>query len=310
MSSTANVDLVGDIGAPAKRTIYVPLDSCEWRNTGDPSSNETTLRGHAAVFNSMSEDLGGFREIIEPGFFRAALRKSPDVRLLFNHDPNYVMARTASGTLELREDNRGLHVFATIDKRITWTKDLRTSMQRGDIDQMSFAFTLGEDGDDWAVTDDGTIVRTLRADGADQIFDASVVTYPAYKATEVSMRSVLDEAIENGRVIASEVDVSDVEAATGVRCHHCGDRALTITGLGPVCDDCSYRLLPGESDTTDVASDVELRVGESVDDVAPEDEEQAGESELDVLQDLRVASRDAVAEDMRAYLRLLQELSK
>jgi HK97 family phage prohead protease len=156
----------------------------------------------------MSEDLGGFREIIEPGFFRAALRRKPDVRLLFNHNENYVLGRTASGTLELREDNRGLHVFGTVDKTIGWVSDLRKSMQRGDIDQMSFAFTLTEGGDDWAVSEDGTVVRTLRADGAADLFDASVVTYPAYKSTEVSMRSVLDDAIHNGRLPVTEAEAT------------------------------------------------------------------------------------------------------
>jgi HK97 family phage prohead protease len=122
------------------------------------------------------------------------------VRLLFNHDPNFVMGRTAAGTLELREDNRGLHVFARVDKTIGWVNDLRTSMQRGDVDQMSFAFTVREGGDDWAVTEDESVIRTLMPDGAEQLFDVSVVTYPAYKATEVSMRSVLEDAVARGRL--------------------------------------------------------------------------------------------------------------
>ncbi len=274
---------------PGKRTLVVPLDGIEWRSAGDPSSNETTLRGHAAVFNSMSEDLGGFREIIEPGFFRAALRKSPDVRLLFNHDPNYVMARTASQTLDLREDQRGLHVFAAVDKRISWTKDLRTSMLRGDIDQMSFAFTIGEGGDDWAVAEDGTVVRTLRADGADQLFDVSVVTYPAYRATEVSMRSVLDDAIERGRItIPAELREEEVSPE---------DDGPAVTPEDPA----------GESEATDVAP--EEPVGES-DTTGVAQAEPAGEPETNALNTLRTDSRDAVKAEKTAYLRLLREMSK
>jgi len=202
MSSTAHAaPQAAAFDAPQTREIHVPIDMCEWRDSGDPEKpNETTLRGHAAVFNSLSDDLGGFRELIAPGFFRAALRKQPDVRLLYNHDPNFVLARTASGTLELREDQRGLHVFARVDKSIGWVADLRTTMQRGDVDQMSFAFTVADGGDDWAVTEDDNVVRTLLPDGAAQIFDASVVTYPAYRATEVSMRSVLEDAIASGRL--------------------------------------------------------------------------------------------------------------
>lgn len=184
-------------GSVLRRALTVPFTDVEWRESGNGS--DFTVQGHAAVFNSLSDDLGGFRELIEPGAFRAALRKQPDVRLLHNHDPNYVMARTASGTLELREDATGLHVWAKVAP-LTWVMDLRESMQRGDIDQMSFAFTLSEGGDDWAVTEDGQIVRTIRADGVDELYDVSIVTYPAYRATDVSMRSVLVEAARNGRL--------------------------------------------------------------------------------------------------------------
>jgi HK97 family phage prohead protease len=184
-----------------RRAVTFPLDMCEWRDSGDPDRrNETTLRGHAAIFNSLSDDLGGFKELIAPGAFRAALRKDPDVRLLVNHDPNYVMARTASGTLELREDGTGLHVFARVERSISWVEDLRTSMRRGDIDQMSFAFTLEDDGDEWAVTDDGQAIRTIQPDGVKDIFDASVVAFPAYEHTSVDMRSVLNAAVDAGKL--------------------------------------------------------------------------------------------------------------
>lgn len=182
------------------RNLVVALSDVEWRDAGDPErKGETTLRGHAAVFNSLSEDLGGFREIIEPGFFREALRRQPDVRLLVNHD-GLPLARTRSGTLELREDQRGLHVFARLDKNDPDVIRLRGKMQRGDVDQMSFAFTLRDDADSWELAEDGGVVRTLRADGADDLLDVSVVTYPAYQATDVSMRSVLQDAISRGRL--------------------------------------------------------------------------------------------------------------
>lgn len=201
-----------------RHALTFTLDNVEWRDSGDPDrKHETTLRGHAAVFNKLSDDLGGFRELLEPGAFRAALRKQPDVRLLFNHDPNFVLARTASGSLELREDTEGLHVFARVDRRISWVEDLRTSMLRGDVDQMSFAFNIGEDGDDWA-TADGDVIRTIRQDGVSDLFDVSVVVYPAYPQTSVNMRSLLDQAIEEGRVpgIAPEIKVGSDAASPEV----------------------------------------------------------------------------------------------
>jgi HK97 family phage prohead protease len=172
--------------APAHELRLLTLEDVEWRDAGD---SDYTLRGHAAVFNRLSEDLGGFREIIEPGFFRAALRRSPDVRALLNHDSNFVLARTASGTLELSEDTTGLRIAARV-AHTSYATDLRLAMQRGDVDQMSFAFSLREGGDDWAVAEDGTVVRTLRADGADQLYDVSVATYPAYEQTDAAMRDL------------------------------------------------------------------------------------------------------------------------
>src|SRR5262245_23974176 len=202
---------------PQKRELRFPM---ALERNGNP--DEITLRGHAAVFNSLSEGVGGFRENIEPAFFRAALRRKPDVRLLINHD-GLPLARTSSGTLELREDDRGLHVFARLDAGDPDVASLRRKMHRGDIDQMSFAFTLREDGDDWEVMDDDdSVIRTLRADGANEIFDVSVVTFPAYRATDVSMRSVLQDAISRGRVpvtlgqaLALGEDSEDVAPFTG-----------------------------------------------------------------------------------------------
>jgi uncharacterized protein len=198
--------------APELRLVPHRGHRTEWRDAG---GGHYDLTGHAAVFNQPSHDLGGFREIIEPGFFRAALRKTPDVRLLVNHDPTLVLARTASGTLRLREDDVGLQVGADVAPT-TYATDLRTAMQRGDVDQMSFAFSLADGGDDWAIAEDGTVVRTLRAEGADELFDVSVVTYPAYEDSEASIRAlatryaspeaILLRARELGRLTGPAVD--------------------------------------------------------------------------------------------------------
>jgi hypothetical protein len=99
-------------------------------------------------------------------------------------------------------------------------------MQRGDIDQMSFAFTLTDEGDDWAIADDGTVIRTLRADGADELFDTSVVTFPAYRATNVDMRSQLESAITLGRLPELVEAVPIVELAAA------GDGSASQENLG------------------------------------------------------------------------------
>ncbi len=145
------------------------------------------IRGYAAVFNSETLIGGkswGFREQIAPGAFAEALKIS-DVRALFNHDEDLVLGRTKSGTLRLFEDERGLRV--EIDPPDTQdARDLITKMQRGDIDQMSFAFTMEGGAQAW--DESGEIpLRTIQKVG--ELMDVSLVTYPAYPDTEAAARS-------------------------------------------------------------------------------------------------------------------------
>ena len=128
--------------------------------------------GHASVYNTMSEDLGGFREIIAPGAFDNVLEN--DVRALINHDGNLILARTTSGTLALSTDEKGLRYEFEMPET-SYGKDLAVSMKRGDITQCSFAFTVADDS--WE-TRDGMDVRTINK--VKRLFDVSPVTYPAY----------------------------------------------------------------------------------------------------------------------------------
>jgi uncharacterized protein len=149
------------------------------------STDDKGLRhiiGYAAVFNSLSEDLGGFREKIAPGCFARACKEG-DVRALRNHNSDYVIARTKSGTLMLSEDAHGLKMDA-MPPDAQWVKDMMASIDRGDVDQMSFGFrTLS---DEWNLID-GESIRTLLDV---ELFDVSPVTYPAYPDTEVGLRSL------------------------------------------------------------------------------------------------------------------------
>jgi len=147
--------------------------------------NMPVIFGHAAVFNSLSENLGGFRERIRTGAFREAIDQD-DIRALFNHNPDYILGRNRSGTLKLSEDERGLAI--EIDPPDTnVARDLIASMKRGDVTQMSFGFSVKPDGQEWAEDDDGMIIRTLTNV---RLFDVSPVTYPAYPETDVAVRSL------------------------------------------------------------------------------------------------------------------------
>lgn len=153
-----------------------------------------TVRGYAAKFNTISEDFGGFVERIAPGFFDEVL--THDVRALFNHDPNLILARSGK-TLRLGVDLTGLWYEYT-DPETSYSRDLVISISRGDVDQSSFAFTVKEDK--WEKVD-GQHTRTLIRAG--RLLDVSPVTYPAYPDTEASMRAFkrlsMDEAFNSMR---------------------------------------------------------------------------------------------------------------
>lgn len=165
------------------------LDNIEIRSEDD----KPKIRGHAAVFNKLSEELWGFREIIMPGAFTEAIKKD-DVRALFNHDPNYVLGRNKSGTLHLEEDEKGLAI--EIDPPDTqWARDLMVSIKRGDISQMSFAFNIrGKNDEEWVKEGDKMPIRKILNT---RLYDISPVTYPAYPQTDVKVRALIGaEAVE------------------------------------------------------------------------------------------------------------------
>ncbi len=140
------------------------------------------VRGYAAKFNTLSENLGGFKERIAPGFFDEVLAN--DVRALFNHDPNLILGRSTKGTLRLGVDETGLF-YEYDDPATSYSQDLVRSLERGDVDQSSFAFTVKEDRWDKM---DGVWVRTLLK--GQNLYDVSPVTYPAYADTSVGTRSL------------------------------------------------------------------------------------------------------------------------
>ena len=139
--------------------------------------------GYAAVFDVLSENLGGFRERIATGAFSRALSEGQDVRALWNHESEYVLGRTKNGTLKLEEDSHGLRIEVEPPETM-WAADALTSLERGDVDQMSFSFRALSDV--WTM-EGGIAVRTLKDV---DLYDVSPVTFPAYPQTQVSLRAL------------------------------------------------------------------------------------------------------------------------
>ncbi len=157
----------------------------ELRASKDEDSR--TVEGYAAVFDSFSQDLGWFREIIEPGAFRNALKTS-DVRALLNHDPNHLLGRESSGTLRLKEDKEGL--FMSVDLPES-RSDILELVERGDLAECSFAFRVAKQVWEEEVIDDRTIT-TRRIQDIEFIKDVTLATFPAYEDTSVAKRTYGD----------------------------------------------------------------------------------------------------------------------
>jgi HK97 family phage prohead protease len=145
------------------------------------------LHGYAAVFDSPSHDLGGFVERIAPGAFGRSIRAAgSDVYAFWNHDDGRVLGRQASGTLRLREDERGL-AFELDLPDTSDGRDLLELVSRRDLDGMSFAFRVRPNGDRWTAGVRGAPDERTLLDV--DLSDVSPVTYPAYPDTAMALRS-------------------------------------------------------------------------------------------------------------------------
>jgi HK97 family phage prohead protease len=168
---------------PEVRTNSVDF---EVRAEGDGMS----FTGYASVFNSPSEDLGGFIEYVAPGAFRRSLQSRNEVKLLWNHDAGEPLASLRGGTMQLVEDERGLKVTAQLPNT-TRGRDVAELLRTKVIDSMSFGFNVIKDS--WSA--DGK-TRTLESV---RLFEASIVSFAAYPATTATVRST-DQAIDPDRL--------------------------------------------------------------------------------------------------------------
>ena len=169
------------------------------------------IEGHAAIFDSLSQDLGflfPFKEKINRGAFKNSV-ENDDIRALWNHDANYVLGRNRAGTLELKETVKGLLVRIH-PPDTTWARDLTESIKRGDVSQMSFGFIVEKES--WQVVG-GEDIRTLEKV---KLFDVSPVTFPAYLETDVGVRSTLaayEKHKQDKAKLAAEAEQRRVELA-------------------------------------------------------------------------------------------------
>ena len=173
-------DYIKKYGNAERRMTFHPV-SVEQRAEGD--NEEAMIRGIAAVVNSRT-DLGWFYEEILPGAFDEVL--SDDVRALFNHSPDMVLARTTSGTLKIFLDGDGHlnYEYKTPDR--SYAKDLEDAIRSGDVSQSSFAFTVKEARCIENIDEEKELRQIVKVE---KLYDVSPVTFSAYEDTTVAERS-------------------------------------------------------------------------------------------------------------------------
>ena len=198
------VDLVTDFEKTDKDVVR-SLGGVETRvNVADFEVRETAdgmqFEGYASVFNSRSENLGGFTEFVAPGAFTRSLKSRNDVKLLWNHDAGQVLGSTRAKTMSLVEDERGLKVTATLPNT-SLGRDTAELIRTGIIDSMSFGFNVIKDS--WNTEGNERTLHSVR------LFEVSIVAFPAYAGTAgtTNVRSVEKLAKR------AEVDMAELEAA-------------------------------------------------------------------------------------------------
>lgn len=151
------------------------------------------LVGHASTFNQ-SYDLGWFEETIASGAFDEDLSADPDVRCLFNHDPNFIMGRTKSKTLTLSADAIGLAYDCTPSSGPLSLQAIE-AVNRGDVDGASFSFSVVKDKWEEQRDDKGAIVKTTRTIEKAKLYDVGPVVYPANPNATSSLRSMFPDGV-------------------------------------------------------------------------------------------------------------------
>lgn len=201
-------------------------------------SGPGVLGGYAAVFNKLSQNLGGFVERVDPGAFTKSLADDLPVMARYNHDNNWLLGTTEGGTLRLSVDGTGLPY--EIDLPGTQAgRDVAALAARGDLRFSSFAFETIED--EWSVTEQGFPLRTLLAV---RLIDVAPVNNPAYRDTTTGLRSLrerlgadpadMDAAEIRSILTTSPAEAGDTDGAGQVDNHpvlSVRQRRLSLLGM-------------------------------------------------------------------------------
>lgn len=151
-----------------------------FKTRADEETGKRYISGYFAVFGDLYEILPGMTEEVDPHAFDEAL--DDDIRCLADHDSRIVLGRNIAGTLTLKIDDKGLWGEVEINPNDTEAMNVYARVQRGDVNQCSFAFDVIEQEEQWSSNTVHWILKKVK------LYEVSVVTFPAYEGTEVDAR--------------------------------------------------------------------------------------------------------------------------
>jgi len=188
---------------------FVPLTGASIRAKGKAEGDDTPMiEGHGALFNEETVIGMWFRERILPGAFKDSLAND-DIRVFYNHDPNFILGRTSAGTATIEEDKKGLRYEVTPPAA---RADVVESIKRGDITGSSFAFTVESDDDEeWDYSETKKGMLPLRTIKRAKLYETGPVAFPAYENTTVSARAV--SRVEAAKQEREAADAAQAAAA-------------------------------------------------------------------------------------------------
>ena len=159
---------------------YLKMHDIETRS--DEESNNLYVEGYFSVFNELYEVWDGATESIKPGAFTDSM--NGDVRALYNHNTDVILGRTTNGTLELRQDDKGLWGRITLNKKDTEALNVYERIARGDITGCSFGFDIEKE--ERTITENGEVHFDIVK--VNPLYEVSPCVFPAYEATRIDAR--------------------------------------------------------------------------------------------------------------------------
>ena len=290
--------------------------SLEYRDDPQTGMKQPVITGYAAVFRSESRNLGGFTEILEPGAFSEVLASQPDVIGCYNHDKNFLLGRTSSGTMTLSEDDRGLkYTIYPPEARA----DVIQAVDRRDVIGSSFSFMCRQEDESWSGSTRGMRQRTIKK--ISLLDDVGPVVRPAYEGASVivsrrtlemalgdhfrpnlTMANAAKRGLKCGNTAENDQLLVGIAAKIAERCVITPEEIASRDGVFKRCLDAKttgwlgspaffqYQMAGGDSGAKWVARRYSEQAGEAFDPVMPPKETESDDSSSSSAYDLTPAN--------------------